>query len=771
MQPARVPVRGDNWVVSTVIDWLRTHDAGYAALRRAARTAIVMPVMFAIGDKVIGNPVLATFAAFGSFAMLLLVDFSGPIRDRVRNQAALGVTCAFLIAIATLVSRTTWLAAVAMALVAFAVLFAGVVSSALAGATTALLLSFILPVTLPGGLSSIPDRLMGWGLAAAVSLPAIALLWPAPARNPVRKAAVDACRALAGRLRADVAFLLGDQGSDAEAAHAAAVAEADAAVDTMERRFFATPYQPGGLTTDGRALIKMIDELRWLDGIILRSAPMPRPRNPEPSVLAVKQAAADVLDSAADRVEQPERDDNELRGSVERMRAALAELEQSTMTLPRAEGVAAVVSALNPRFRAQELSFVVERIANNADFAAAAAQRSWVDRLMGRLPPGFAPRRDAARRRASAHLTWQSVALQNSLRGAAALGLSVIVADVTSVQHGFWVILGTFAVLRSNALSTGQSVAKALVGTSAGFVVGGLLVYLIGTDTTVLWVLLPIAILFAGLAPAAISFAAGQAAFTLTLLILFNLIAPAGWQVGLVRIEDVALGCLVSLAVGVLFWPRGATAGLSRALADGYHAAANYLAAAVAYGVECCDGGPNELSAPRPQGLAAAAASRRLDDAFRGYLSERGAKPAALAEVSELVTGVTGVGLAADAVLDLWSSDGAPGGERGAARRELLAAATSVTGWYDRFAASLVGEARVPDPLARDDGANGRLAEAVARDLRAPDGEATATGVRVIWTGDHLDAVRRLQEALVEPALAAVSGVASPAEAASTGGT
>ncbi|MEA2482524.1 MAG: hypothetical protein QOC55_471, partial [Thermoleophilaceae bacterium] len=55
--------------------WLRDHDPGYAALRRAGRAALVMPAMFALGDKVIANPALATFAAFGSFAMLVLVDF------------------------------------------------------------------------------------------------------------------------------------------------------------------------------------------------------------------------------------------------------------------------------------------------------------------------------------------------------------------------------------------------------------------------------------------------------------------------------------------------------------------------------------------------------------------------------------------------------------------------------------------------------------------------------------------------------------------------
>src|SRR5947209_9512453 len=148
-----------------------------------------MPSMFALGDKVIGNPVLATFAAFGSFAMLLLVDFTGPMKDRLQNQAALAVTCAALICLATLVSRTSWLAALTMGLVAFVVLFAGAVSSVLASATTSLLLSFILPVSLAGPASSIPDRVAGWGLAAGASLLASWMLWPAPNGNPVRAAA------------------------------------------------------------------------------------------------------------------------------------------------------------------------------------------------------------------------------------------------------------------------------------------------------------------------------------------------------------------------------------------------------------------------------------------------------------------------------------------------------------------------------------------------------------------------------------------------------
>ncbi|HEY2572257.1 MAG TPA: hypothetical protein VGI27_12325, partial [Solirubrobacteraceae bacterium] len=116
------------------LQWLARRDRDFAALRRAGRTAIVMPALFALGDKAIGNPVLATFAAFGSFAMLLLVDFSGPLRERLQAQAALALAGFVLVCLGTLVSQSVWLSTLTMAVVGFAVLFAGVVSSVLAGA-------------------------------------------------------------------------------------------------------------------------------------------------------------------------------------------------------------------------------------------------------------------------------------------------------------------------------------------------------------------------------------------------------------------------------------------------------------------------------------------------------------------------------------------------------------------------------------------------------------------------------------------------------------
>jgi hypothetical protein len=166
----------------SALQWLGKRDRDFAALRRAGRTAIVMPAVFALGDKVIGNPIIATYGAFGSFAMLLLVDFSGPIRVRLQNQIALAVVGGIFVSLGTLASRATWLAALAMALVGFAVLFSGIVSSALTAAMTSLLLAFILPVTLRAPISSIPDRLAGWAMAAGASVVAVTVLWPAPSR-------------------------------------------------------------------------------------------------------------------------------------------------------------------------------------------------------------------------------------------------------------------------------------------------------------------------------------------------------------------------------------------------------------------------------------------------------------------------------------------------------------------------------------------------------------------------------------------------------------
>src|SRR5438132_6169743 len=162
-----------------------------------------MPAVFALADKAIEQPQTSIFAAFGSFAMLVLVEFGGAPLTRL--VAYLGLACvgAAFLALGTLCSRSPWLAAGAMALVGFATLFAGVISGYLAAAATGALLTFVLPVTIPAPNSAIPDRLEGWGLATGVGICAVMLLWPPRRRADLGREAAGALHAVADLLDGD----------------------------------------------------------------------------------------------------------------------------------------------------------------------------------------------------------------------------------------------------------------------------------------------------------------------------------------------------------------------------------------------------------------------------------------------------------------------------------------------------------------------------------------------------------------------------------------
>jgi uncharacterized membrane protein YccC len=742
--------------MSRPIAWLRGHDPGLAALRRAGRAAIVMPAMFAFCDKVLDNPVMSVFAAFSALSGLVFVDFSGSMGERVCAQASLVLAGAGLVALGTALSPTIWLSVLGVAVVGFVATFAGVVSSVLASATVPLIISFILPVTLGGPMSSLPDRLYGWALAGAAGVLAIRFLWPAPTREPLRVPVAQAARMLAGRLLAEVDCVGGNFSADRRAAVATLAAKSTAAVAALQRQFFATPYRPTGLTTASRLFVRLVDELVWLDAVLARMPLGDRPAPSDPAICEVKRSSAALLEQVAELVGTGTGDPEALGADLKALEHARAELEHtSTEVLPlhHARGDEdEFISSLEQSFRAQELSFAVAAIATNTKLAVAARRRSWWQQLVGHQPAGVGSSVSSARERAGAAMRLDSVWLHNSIRCAIALGAATLVAQESGVQHSFWVVLGTLSMLRSNALNTGQNAMRGLGGTVLGFIVGGAIVAAVGANTTVYWALLAPALFFAALAPATISFAAGQAGFTLVLVILYNIVAPTGWTVGLLRVEDVAIGCAVSAVVGILCWPRGAGPAMGRALGAAIADSAAYLRAAIQYGVSRCDATLGPRPGPVDEQRAAAAAARRLDDAFRGFVVERGAKHVPLAEVTSLLSAVAGLRLTADALVDLWDRDAAGDGDRAAARAELDAAGERLADWYDQTAAALAGVGSVPEPSPPDPAADARLITAVRRDLGGEDGTGTALAVRVIWTADHIDAARRLEAAILGPA-------------------
>jgi uncharacterized membrane protein YccC len=731
-----------------VMDWIATKDPDYLALRRALRAAIVAPICLAITIEIVGDPAMATFSVFAALGLLILVDITGPLRQRLLNYLALAATSAVLVCLATLFSVNIWTATISMAVAGFAIAFVGVLSSVLAASTTTLLLAWILPVSTTGSAADVPARVAGWGLGSALALLALAIIWPEGDRDSLRLKAGEACRGIAARLRGQAAAAVHSSGADARAEDADTAAAARASIEALRQSFRRTAYRPTTLTTSGRAMVRMVDELDWVSIIASEYGLAVKRAAAVSEVAAVWHAAADVLDRCADVLGLPSDIDTRparaaLDAAMERLHAAMDVVRHSDTVRRQLR-----LTSCEPSFRGQELGYAARQVGGNVQLMGAAEARSFIDRLLGRMPEAHGAWY-VARFRARTHLNVRSAWLHNSLRSAAALAVAVLVANLLQVQHSFWVVFGVLSVLRSTALNTGQNALRGLLGTALGFVVGGTILVAIGTNTVVLWVILPIALLLAGFAPAAISFLAGQAAFTVVVVILFNIIQPVGWKVGLVRIEDVAIGCLVSLAVGLVFWPRGANAALGFALGAAYRSSSHYLSRVVAANLT------GDRGSATAEQAAALAAFGRLDDAFRQYLADRGAKHVPLAEASSLVTGTVALRLAADAVVDLWHGfDGAS--SLAHADHEIIASAQKIERWYDELAGSLSVDGRLPpDPITAEQLGEGRWADAVAADS-VPGTEVAA--VRVVWTADHVDAVRRLQPKLVGAARMAAQG-------------
>jgi uncharacterized membrane protein YccC len=281
-----------------------------------------------------------------------------------------------------------------------------------------------------------------------------------------------------------------------------------------------------------------------------------------------------------------------------------------------------------------------------------------------------------------------------------------------------------------------------------------------GSDEPVLWALLPPAILLAAYAPRAISFAAGQAGFTIVLLILFNIIQPTGWTVGLVRVEDVGIGFAISLAVGILFWPRGVGDLLRESLGAAYARSADYVAFATRRLV-AADGAGSTQTATQ----AARGAATRLDDAFREYLAESSSRQANLEGVATLVAGTTRVRLAAYSLSTL--TPARVGGPRIDQCAEAVAAdVDALRSWYVRLADALVERAPIPPPHPGDDDEHRQVVRCVREALAAGDDSMVGPVLSLLWASQHLDNLRQLEARLVQPAAEFSSKGAHPRDRA-----
>ncbi len=702
------------------------------AALRALRAVIVVPVLFAITYKGIGNLQMALFAAFGGFATLVLAAFGGTRKDKAIAHLGLAVTGSIALIIGTAVSGTTWLATIVTLPVTFGIFFAGVAGPNAAGGVAAALLAYVLPVASAGTVSMIPDRLAGWWLASVASTAAVLLLSPPAAGDRLRGAAAGAAQAYADLLHALV------QGEDAtakaEAVHAAKL--------RLMTTFSSTPYRPTGLATADQGLGSAVQELEWC-GTLITDAINEDPEFPEDRELLAATAA--VLEDTAALLSG--KNVVPRIGEMERFRVLGCERQRSSDGQAHSEAVAAARRA----FHEQAIAVAVRAVVADALIATrradpetiAARRRGWY---------GAPPEGDTAQRRVAAlsgaigvlarHASLRSVWMLNALRGSAALAAAVLIADLSGVQHGFWVVLGTMSVLRTNAATTESTALRALGGTVIGFVVGTLLLAGIGTSQGALWAALPIAVAIASYAPGALPFMFGQAAFTVVVVVLFNLLVPVGWKVGELRIEDVAIGCAVSLVVGLVFWPRGAGAVVGDDLADAYRSGATYLTESVNWAL-----GLRPIP-PTASAASAITAGIRLDEGLRGYLAEQGSKRASKEDLWRLVMSATRLRLTAYSLASLRPEHAcAPAPDSGESeppgvaetRVALARTAGDLAQFYDQVA-MLVGRPMANQVLAP-------LHVPVLTELDRPHRHT-----HLLWIREHLEHLSSHARTVTEPA-------------------
>jgi uncharacterized membrane protein YccC len=499
--------------------------------------------------------------------------------------------------------------------------------------------------------------------------------------------------------------------------------------------FTTTPYRPTGLATADQALDSLVGLLEWTTSVVcdnLREHPdLDKAPEAERELLAATAAALhDVGDLLDGKPVEPDlaRLERGLTQSVGRLRQITDDEDYA--------------SAVHLSFHARTAGVAARTAVTDALISARRAdpdviadpRRRWYG-----LPPlgseaGGAERRLAGplsaakimRRQASLRSVW----FLNAVRGAVAIAAAIGVADLTGVQHGFWVVLGTLSVLRTNAASTGSTAMRALLGTIAGFVIGALLIVVIGTSAGALWVALPIAVLIASYAPGTAPFAVGQAAFTVVVSVLYNLLVPVGWKVGVLRVEDVAIGCAVSLVVGMLFWPRGAAAVMADDLADAFRQGGVYLTDSADWALG--------LSHEPPAAARAVTAGLRLDDALRGFLAEQGAKRIPRDDLWRLVMGTLRLRLTAYSLSGLPSMAVEPDPYRLALGDQ----ARQLAIWYDHLA-SRIGH---PDRGAVAPFAPPTLRLSAAIEATVPDRSCA------VWVSQHMEHISSHLAELVEPA-------------------
>jgi uncharacterized membrane protein YccC len=712
------------------------HDPGSVSLRRGLRAAVIVPLLLGAATLLAVPQSVAIFLVFGVMALLVFADFGGKTRSRVSAYILAALAGVPLIVVGTLASASVWIAVGASAVVGFVLSGFGVFGGYVLSAQSALMLAFILSVTSVAPMEAMAPRVVGWMVAGGVAVLAGWLVWP--------RSSHVALRGLAASVIRDVAETIATQRQGAQLERAARDQLA-----TLRRGFVVAQRRPSGATRRDRALAELATELdRALTFAASAASTGSSAATSEAgalrsAVVHALQASAALLEGSTDT-----HDIEPLVTARDAHRAALdrwvAEQLSAGMTSER------VLDELVAAHPLRLMSMMALAIAQNAEVVA------------GVPTTGSAP--ELSRRGVwntfREELAPSSIWLRNSLRTGLGVAVAVFVARSLAVPFAFWVVLGTLSALRGNVSATGRSALLALGGTALGVLIAVPFVGVTGGAPWLWWVVLPLLVFLAAYTPAAVNFVVGQVAFSVLVVVLFNILAPTDWQIGLVRVEDAALGVGISAIVGLLLWPRGAQGQLRSALADLYDAAASSLSFSFRRMLTDANEPDEEVSSAH---RLARTEAIRAQEVFELFLNERTRQAPGVDVWAMLLSSGKGFLLIGD-VLDWLFEHGYVAAQAGAPAGTLATLAGNAVAHIVRLAEEMRSghRLRVADPPD----ASGKLRSAALASLSEPrqssSPEVLASAIGLVSAADWLQQLETLLRDLEAPVAATLRVNSTP---------
>jgi uncharacterized membrane protein YccC len=145
------------------------------------------------------------------------------------------------------------------------------------------------------------------------------------------------------------------------------------------------------------------------------------------------------------------------------------------------------------------------------------------------------------------------------------VGVAAVASEVLPLQRSYWVVLTVAIVVTPD---NGSVFARALqrgIGTIAGAVLGAVILAAVPDGP---WLLFPMAVLAAAQPYGRLrNFGLGATFMTPVIVLLIDLLAPAGWRLPVERLIDTLLGCAIVLLVGYAPWPSSWHSNLPRQFA------------------------------------------------------------------------------------------------------------------------------------------------------------------------------------------------------------